>query len=253
MIENKPLELIDVILSRFCAACKEAAINDKEFDVFKQNENIKVVLEHCSKEIGQNYKDLIFENNPHLLHNFKSFLENDKYGNPTKENFGEITCSPSTLQYIGVLSNLIDKFELIGAKIIEIGGGYGGQCKIINDYYDLNEYHIVDLAEVGMLQNKYLNKFGGSGYSSKPLFEVFTPFSYRKQEYDLFISNYALSELTSSQQIDYIVNIALNCKHGYITCNATLNGAELLMEKFASYKVSSDIKGERETNYIITW
>jgi hypothetical protein len=241
----------DEILKKYLKVCKDAAENDDVFETFKSHPDYHEVLEHLNKKLGQKHLDLILKNNPHLLGEpwISDFKENDNYGNPRVGIFtyvGEL--SPTTIQYISVISNLIDLYtSLAGWDIVEIGGGYGGQAKIIYDLLDVKEYHIIDLYEATLLQTKYISKFG---YKN---FKAFPPDDFVPKEYDLFISNYAVSEVSPDDQFYYVVNVMLNCKHGYITCNQPLNGMHLLKEKFKTFKISPDIEGERKTNFLITW
>lgn len=250
----------DEILVKYLKVCKEAAENEEVFATFKSHPDYHEVLEHLSKRLGEKHHELIIKNNPDLLHEptISLFKENDNYGNPKTEYFtGVGEMSPTTMQYISVLSNLFNHLDW-GAfdeiSIIEIGGGYGGQAKIIYDFFDVKEYHIIDLYEATLLQEKYISKFG---YKN---FVAFSPKEFNTKEqsianvkYDLFLSNYAVSEVSPTDQLDYIKNIALNCRHGYITCNQPLNGMELLQNKFPTFKISPDIEGERKTNFLITW
>jgi putative sugar O-methyltransferase len=94
-------------------------------------------------------------------------------------------------------------------KVIEIGVGYGGQCKILCDYFNIKSYDLVDLPEVLRLTEKYLSKYE---YNNVNVWD-------NKPEYDLVISNYAITECDREIQQYYIDNIAKKAKHGYITCN----------------------------------
>ncbi len=241
----------DRILEKYLKVCKEASESEEVFNAFKVNVDYKEVLEHLSVHLGEKHLELIEKNNPHLL-DIDSVWNNDVYGSPELADYivGDrlVRCSPTTLQYISVASNLIDLFKTFYQfEIIEIGGGYGGQCKVFHDISDIKRYDIIDLEECGLLQKKYLSKFGIEAGIYSPADPIF-------REYDLFISNYALSEVSSEDQLDYVINVCLKCKHGYITCNQPLNGMNLIEEKFKdTFKISPDIEGERETNYLITW
>lgn len=249
---DKPLEPIDEILNKYCEVCKRAAEDDSVFNTFKSHPDVLTVLEHASKDLGERYLQLIHKDNPWLL-DIKAIWDNDKYGSPKLETYsiGDvlIRCSPTTLQYIGVVSNLIKEFSsLIELNIVEIGGGYGGQCKIIQDIYDVCSYDLIDLEEVILLQEKYLKKL--NCFSNV---NVFSDLKYAAIKYDLVISNYALSEVSEKEQLEYVRRILLNSKHGYITCNSPLNGMNLIEDKFDTFRILKDIEGERDTNYIIIW
>lgn len=240
----------DKILEKYLRVCKSASDDDKVFATFKSHPDYHEVLEHCPVNLGWAHFENIKANNPKLLEGelIHKFLHNDKYGSPKTSNFGAFTASPTTVQYISVLSNLTDTFKsLKGFKMIELGAGYGGQAKIIQDRFNIGRYDIIDLYECTLLQEKYLTKLKCFGNV-----EVYTNENYEAKEYDLILSNYALSEVSDADQLKYVKDICLNSKHGYLTCNQPLNGLDLIKEKY-NVKISKDIKGERETNYLVTW
>ena len=214
-------------LDEYLQACRDANMN-----TFKRDLRLNRIFEHASIEQGLAYLDLIKTNNPQLLQ-YK--FTNDDTGGAQVYDYGNgHIFSPSTLQYIGVLSNLITRFgSLDGMHIVEVGGGYGGQCKTVWDMFKPKVYTIVDLPEVTALQLKYLSGTGVRVMSVPPT-----------GEYDLFISNYALSEIPNNTEY---IDLARRCKHGYITCNTDFVQLDWPHEKIP------DIYTERETNYILIW
>lgn len=197
-------------------ASLDAASNDEAFNNFKTNRYYTTILEHASYEQGLGYIDYI-NNTKFDFSKLPLLKTNDLQGNAQlkdyQEPYGQIT--PSTLRYIKVLVELEEMFgSLEGMDIVEIGTGYGGQCKIINDYFKLKSYTLVDLPEILTLNKRYLSKFN------------YKNIVYRTQEeltgnkkYDLLISNYAFSECERSVQNDYIEKILKNSSRGYITYN----------------------------------
>jgi len=202
--------------------CMDAYENDEVFNIFKTIPEYTQILEHTSVEYGQNYIDIIKRDNPWLLEGelFKKFKTNDLYGSPTIHQYTDFSISPSTLRYIKVLSDLIKLFgSLDGFKISEIGGGYGGQCKIINDCFNIKDYHIIDLDQVNKLSGKYLDKLGVQNvrYSTNDDLNI--------EEYDLIISNYAYTELDRNLQDLYKKCVIDGSNNGYITCNFIIDFA----------------------------
>lgn len=200
--------------------CSLASKDDDIFNIFKTLPEYKAILEHTSPQMGIEYLSIIERDNPILLYqgNIEKFQENDIYGGADKWLYSDILVSPSTLRYIKVLSDLIKIFgNLDGFKIAEIGAGYGGQCKIINDYFKIKNYHIVDLPEVNQLSNKYLEKLNVKNVRFSSVEDLIP------EEYDLVISNYAYTELDRELQDVYKFNIIDNSKNGYLTCNFISN------------------------------
>lgn len=229
-------------MDAYLNVCKQAAEDDNVFASFKRKPAYTKILEHTSKAQGDYY----FNRIPVIDSDF--FTSNDDYGNPERFDYAGKLISPTTLQYIYVLNRLLYFFRtLAGFSIIEIGGGYGGQCKIIHDYCRIESYRIVDLYEPGLLQNKYLSKFGIEA-------AIYEPDGYPVgPRYDLCISNYALSEITEPLQTQYVRDIILNSTHGYITCNGPIHAITELIDKFPTLKITPDIEWERKENFIITW
>lgn len=138
-------------------------------------------------------------------------------------------------QYITVMNRIVELFgSLDKFRICEIGGGYGGQAKVILDNYNPACYHMIDLPEPLALQQRYLN-----GYPVE-LFSEPTG-----QKYDLVISNYAISEIPDNKL--YIDEVLRKSLHGYITCNTDLVKLDWSHQKLP------DIPGERKTNYVLVW
>ena len=211
------------MLDNYLQACQDAVSN---ITTFKQDLRLQAIFEHCSKTIADEYYKTIPED---ML---QRGWTNDFYGTPTMHRYGQQRFSTSTLQYIGVLARVIKEFgSLDGMRICEIGGGYGGQCRTIYDIFTPKCYHIIDLPEVCELQQKYCS---ASCYT-KPT----------GQTYDLVISNYALSEIVDNKL--YIDEVLRRSKHGYITCNTDMVKLDF------PHSRHPDVRGERETNYILIW
>lgn len=217
-------------LTEYLAACREAATTNL-FYHFKRDSRLTAIFEHATMEQGKMYLDLILKQTPWLL---DKMLTNDLYGDPVIFNFGASHYySASTLQYAGVLSNLLHLFgSLDGLRICEIGGGYGGQAKTILDLYKPQCYHIIDLPEVCELQRRYTEWV--DCFTEHP-----TGISY-----DLVISNYALSEIKNNEE--YVRDVLARSAHGYITCNTDF------VKLPWSHRRLPDVTGE-ENNFILVW
>lgn len=205
---------------------------DENFN-FKTNKEYNSILEHVSKNHGQEYLDLIYNEfgNVITVSNILDFIEiNDKYGEPYTYKFkyndnndilpkniltysnNVINCSPTTIRYI-YHSLLILKYynEKNTTKIVEVGCGYGGLflafcyfSKILN--IKIEKYYFVDLPEVGKLIKKYLdlNKNHATvEYEIKNAYDSGTDII---NDELFFISNYCLTELPNNIRQKYINN-----------------------------------------------
>lgn len=196
--------------------CRLAFEDDNTFNRFKSDPSYNSILEHVSQEQGQLYLQNLNNNNfPYLLW-LNDFKRNDIYGGTKTYYYNDIgNISPSTLRYMKVLSDLIKIFgDLNNKKILEIGVGYGGQCFILNQLFNIQKYTLVDMDEVLLLTNKYLNKLSvkHETINIKDVENI-------DEDFDLVISNYAYSELSKDLQNYYYEKIIKKSKHGYFTLN----------------------------------
>jgi hypothetical protein len=242
--------------SNYLKVCKEAAQDDEVFKNFKRNPDYVPILEHVNYEQGLEYIKEIKRIVPnYFIKPFISeFIKNDKIGNPNIFYFNEIhtDISPTTLRYIKVLSDLISIFgNLDHLNIIEIGGGYGGQCRIIHDIVIPKSYTIVDLPVVLSLTGKYLKD---CQYDDDIILR--DPDDPSEIYYDLCISNYAFTEIDRQYQAFYADKIIKNSDKGYITCNFIANDNFTKDEIFA-LKSNHTIYEEKpltgDGNLIYTW
>ncbi len=116
------------------------------------------MVETVSCQSGREFLDFVLQNDPNLIPLFDKFRENDLIGDPVCFDYGEYgKFSPTTLRYIKIASDLKQQFgDLSQLHIVEIGGGYGGQCKALSDLTGFASYTLIDLPEALALARKYL-------------------------------------------------------------------------------------------------
>jgi len=228
--------------------------SDELFKDFKRNSVYQEILEHVNMETGMRYLDVIKIKYPSILEHVNKFKTNDKIGNAVTYQYGDINISPTTLRYMKVLGELVEMFgSLNDMNIIEIGAGYGGQCKIIHDIFTPKLYTIVDLPQVLKLDEKYLSYFNIENLSLKTWENDFN-------NYDLVISNYAFTECTRDTQNIYFDKILKNSKNGYLTCNIISNvfnvdsysREEIIKMIDRSYIINEDPL-THPNNFILIW
>jgi hypothetical protein len=202
----------------FRSACQRAVENEEFFNSFRRDATIKGIVETMTANYGLTCLKYI-EKDKTLFNNLHKFLKSDTIGNPRLHAFKvggqQLNIAPTTLRYVKILGELLATFgDLRSFKIVEIGVGYGGQLKIIKDFYPNISYTLVDFPEVQALAGKFVSKF-------HKLHNVFfrdikdtTPV-----EYDLCISNYAFAEINRDLQNFYAEHILKHSKRGYLVCN----------------------------------
>ncbi len=200
----------------YLTLCGLAASDDKVFKSFRSARVMIQVLDHVSKEQGEEYISEILKLTKWDT-NFTKIIEKlDEHGKPNKFHFKPYgKFSPTLLRYLKVNFDLIKYFGPIECyNLTEIGGGFGGQASLINLMNTVSSYTLYDLLPVLDLTKKFieLNKIPGNftfndGTDPKII------------KSDLVISNYAFSELSRSMQDQYINNVILNSSRGYITWN----------------------------------
>ena len=236
--------------------CDLAVKDDSLFANFRRNPIYNYALEHDSEAQGAEYLSVAqkLKNLPEFIEEFK---KNDRVGNPitsTYDGIGEI--APTTARYIKILSDLQEEFgTLDNLNICEIGVGYGGLCRIIDSYFKVKSYCLVDLGSVLRLAEKYLKQFQtNTSITTKTMAALQS-----EDKYDLVISNYAFTELRTEIQDVYLEKIILKSARGYITYN-NVNRPNFssytkdeLIKIIPNVKVSKEIKLTNAQDCIIAW
>jgi hypothetical protein len=141
-----------------------------------------------------------------------------------------------------------------GKRISEIGIGFGGQAGLINILDRPTQYSLFDIPPVLELTQKYLRSIDVNGN-----FEALDGRVPKIIETDLVISNYAFSELNRKIQEEYLKNVILRSKMGYITWNnlsqTQLGGYSLaeLIRRIPDSEVIPETPLTAVSNVILTW
>jgi putative sugar O-methyltransferase len=204
--------LQDSAVVPYLSACRAAAQGSDFFKGFKSHPAYRHVLEHVSYEEGQQYLDEVEIDYKDKLDEIK---ENDALGTPVTCSYkGVGTISPTTVRYLKNTSDIVNKFGTSFDSIVEIGGGYGGLCKVMSSFVKFENYLLLDLEECNMLSRKYLSNFDlpTMSYQAEEIVDV-------EDNFDLLISNYALSECNRETQMMYVERFVKKSDKFYLMHN----------------------------------
>lgn len=241
--------------------CLRAGNDDEEFKNFKRNPIYRTILEHATFKQGKEYLDFIQERNPNFLNQAGLLRKNDSVGNPVTYDYPVVgKFSPATLQYLKIANDLKEHFgDLSQFRIVEIGGGYGGQCLVISQLSKFKHYTLIDLPQCLPLAEKYLrtqNVPNVSFLGNHQLDQV--------PPADLLISNFAFSEIDIDEQTKYLQQVIQRIPRGYMTVNFisklfNVNSmtekklVETLEKAGAKVTVMPEIPPTGDNNVIVTW
>ena len=246
--------------STYSDFCQKAAKNPDLFKKFKTYPVYFGIVENVSKKFGRNYLDIILEQSPELMQYLAAFKQNDLYGNPKTYFYPETgNISPTTLRYIKVASDLKKEFgSLDNCTIVEVGGGYGGQCKILSDLFHIKEYIIIDLPGPLALAKKYLEKLQVPNVTFIKHTDAIPA-----KAFDLAISNYAVSECTTAMQRKYLERVFASSKNGYVIYNQIAPKTSIyptksqVLSMFSEFQIPWEEHPEKPLtangNYLLTW
>lgn len=234
--------------------CELAVKYPQVFDRFRSRKYYSGIVETMSdRKWGIAFTDILKSEYPDLWKNIHTYISGDKIGGPNLTTYKGVTASPVTLRYVKVLGDLLTCFDsLDDLNIVEIGGGYGGQCKIIQDHCKVKSYTLIDLEAPLRLADRWLSTNLVTNYTLQ------TPEDLPDIEYDLVISNYAFTEFTDEYQHLYADKILKKCKRGFIICNF-MDGMEKgvpIMNNLLNRKkhhVFSEIPATGDGNFVYTW
>jgi hypothetical protein len=219
------------VYDMFRISCIESTNNDS-FSNFKQNTSISNVMKLSSnEELTRSFEDrlisqyfTLFESLPWEL-----FSEEDSVGTPILISTPKLepyisNLSHSTMRYIlyalDVYYFLLKQYKNnlpSSLSIVEVGCGYGGQCKILSNILSAFgvsdiKYHLIDLSEVLLLSRKYLNCPNITNESSV----IYTT---PANKYDLFLSLSHLETMSVQNQDTYIREYFNKSLMSYIVWN----------------------------------
>jgi hypothetical protein len=186
------------------SVCRQAAADDSAFDCFRSNQVYTTILAH-DDDIQKTI--------------YLKWLKDHDYSIFDIDSFGDPYSKPSlcTVRYSSTFHHM-NHYELLfdGMTVCEIGAGYGGQALVIGKNHNVKFYVTYDLDGPAALQTRVLKDYGENIES----FDCRTLLSKESDpEYDLVISNYALSELDREGFDAYFDRVIKKSKSGYFQIN----------------------------------
>jgi hypothetical protein len=240
-------EISKELTDPFLHACKEASEDIELLNNFRRDERIHPILEHVSYEEGLLYlkeRKVIFPKIEDIICKIK---ENDLLGNPILYDYPRVGfISPTTLRYaknVYDIASMVVPIEERVDNVVEIGGGYGGLCRMVSGFFPVQSYLLVDFPEVNQLSNRYLSYYFGE---CKGIGWI-TPENVDKiKNIHMCISNYAFSECNTETQKKYYDSIIKNSNMFYITYNH-ISDNNMSFEEFKEFASKDfDIRVEEE-------
>lgn len=234
--------------------CEQAATDDDLFRTFREAADYSQILEHVTYSLGKRYLKAVRQDAA-LLESARLICASDTVGTPRRYNYPDVgKASPTTLRYLKVARDLSRDFGVLtGRDIVEIGVGYGGQCRVLSSLYRPGSYALVDLPPVLKLAERFLSE----NLVDSPTTFI-SAFDVPEMESDLVVSNYAFSELRREVQEMYMSRVVDKSRRGYMTFNQITPSSfgSMTVEEFAM-RVGGTVVPERPLSYpgnrIIVW
>jgi putative sugar O-methyltransferase len=208
-----PTSLSDNV--RYPDFCRRAAHNSRVFAQFRRDPGYMSVL-GLDEKWGWKYFEALTPDSPAARLIPEAAAKDDLIGDPITLTLPDgIAVAPTTLRYLKVADDLERLFgSLDGGSVCEIGAGYGGQCRVLDALWPLRSYTLVDLRPVLSLAERYLAHFA---LNCQARFRTMNELPV--ESYDLFISNYAFSELAGHIQEAYFRKAIAATPRGYVLFN----------------------------------
>jgi putative sugar O-methyltransferase len=205
------------------AVINEIIAKPKMFNKFKRDFRYQTVLEHLNFNEGFEIYNHILNNHSENYIFLENAVKNDEVGGAIKYKYKDLSISASSVRYAAVSIEISLLFpDLLKNKdinVIELGCGYGGQAIVLDNNFSLNNYTFIDLPNVLKLIELYVES-----YFVNFNYNLSTVSAYSNEKFgvinDLFISNYAFSELPYALQVKVLNNMISNCKKGYMRMNS---------------------------------
>ncbi len=195
--------------------CRRVPLDARLFATFRRNPGYTTVLEHVSEAQGRNYLNLLSPAG-RAFACIAEAAKNDAIGNPVTMRLDSgLVISPTTLRYLKVADDIETLFgSLDGADVVEIGVGYGGQCRVLDSLFKIKSYTLVDLRPVLNLAAEFLAHF-----PLRTTVRFLTMNELEARSYSFLLSNYAFTEIKRDVQEIYYRKAFEGTPRGYITYN----------------------------------
>lgn len=239
----------------FRAFCIQAEKDDQIFEGFRSSPIYHYSLENMAFGQGEEALVDIVKKFPELIGNVELFQSIDRIGGPKAFNYGPLGHLSASMvcdiQFAARVAKRVDKKKPV--RILEIGGGFGGRCKLLSEWLNVESYTIVDLPEVNLLAQKCLRQMGLDNVTFLSLEDLSNLGSY-----DLIISRGTLSEMSKSIQSRLIEKIA-PAPMGYLTFESVMKHYGI--KNLDKIKLTSKLKTalhpceirEEEAQVFVTW
>lgn len=256
--KNKSYSLVT---QKYADFALKAALDSKEFSIFRRHHDYVRMLEHVSKKEGQAYFEIINQEYKLSIKEINEAIEPlQKVGNPRLHYVSGLQkrVSCTALRYLKVA---LDLRKLKGPNfghVVEIGCGYGGQAIILDKIGKIKSYTFFDLWQVNFLIERFIEN---SEFSANYNISTIRNFN-GKTSWDLVVSNYAFSELEINLQKKYYDKIITKSDYGYLIMNTGKvekysNNLHLskkyLLNKIPGCFCSNELPSISEKNYLLTW
>ena len=198
---------------------------------FKRDKDLVDITEHVGDLQIQHGKDMLreIEKMNMLDHDtLVRFIQmNDFVGNPYLCNISPkmADCSPNSIKYIYhgllIVKKIIEN-QLQNITFVEIGGGYGGQCIILQHLckffnIKIKKYVLIDLDNVVNFQKKYISAYELQHICDFVSYEEM--YAYNFEPNSFLFSSYSLSELTDFIRLEYYNLVLPFCSKGIVIWN----------------------------------
>lgn len=244
--------------SGYVDICRQAAEDDVILNNFRSMPSYRCALEI---DDGETFCQYIRNRSSKLLQHLDEFRLLDRIGNPPLidyEGIGFFTAT--TLRYVFHADQIVKRFKLPeGAKVVEIGVGFGGQSYILQKVHPCSIYYMYDLPEVEKLVDRVMDQLTVKTVQCLPLDEDLP-----EETIDLVISNYAYSECDREMQLVYFDRVIKKADRGYFIYNKIAitdygldsiplhEFIDLLKKNGCNPRVSAELFSGAG-NFLITW
>jgi putative sugar O-methyltransferase len=210
----------DDSIARYKDALYLATTKDDAFKQFRRLAGLREIVEGIPDVVGRGYHEKLRSHigEAALKAEWLTIVENDRHGNPelvelvSNSPYGK--AASTTMRYAwNVFDMMTHDIALDDVDIVEVGGGYGGLCRMIHAFHKPKSYTIVDLPEALGLADRYLKCYGIEA-------RMVASDAYGLEPIDTFISNYALTELSKDVQDGYANKLLKRADFGYVTYNS---------------------------------
>ena len=241
--------------------CKKILRSHSKLSTFRQIPEVREKFDFVKQKDSLSYIEWLKDFGRELNNNEENrLIKQDTFGKPIVHSFKKYVACPTTWRTVKIAQEIKNEFgDLADQHLIDIGGGYGGLCRILALLEGFGSYTFVNYSECNQVIQRFLEPLNLSNVFYIDL-ESYSENTF--SHYDLIISDQSFFELEDFQQNRILEHLIRKIANGYFIFSSSKNAKidskqssliKILMDEGYYGKLRPIIPAIGKEGRLLTW